>query len=293
MASFVMLNIISIIIIDNKLLFNCFEVNRIGFETYTAIESSKKNHKNKHTLVLGDSVARQLIYANNIKQNIIDLTSNQVISLAGQYTLLQLTLNSNKQIKTVCLMLIPNALTISFDQIATYDYFIRPFFPQYSEYFNTSTIDMINSKFFSNLYMLPIAKVLPIFGNIRYDDQPRRQGIHLSATTIEYLKLMRNRCQRDNINFKVLAAPVSRSVYKNEFPFNYLQKQINDNELFDILKDYTKSIVPFDDNLFEKDKIHFKYENTKSVSTLAFEQNSFFDVISDNLPDMRTEVPPL
>ena len=83
------------------------------------------NLKNKEyeTILLGDSLAKNSFSTLNIHQNILDLTSNQAISMAGNYYLLERYIKNNKVPKKIYLFFIPEFLQNNLDQNTTYLYF--------------------------------------------------------------------------------------------------------------------------------------------------------------------------
>ncbi|MFC2073937.1 hypothetical protein ACFLR3_01665 [Campylobacterota bacterium] len=75
------------------------------------------------TVVLGDSLAHKAFSSLIIKNNILDLTSNQAISMAGNYFLLKRYFKNNNLPKSIYLFIIPGFLHNNLNQIYTYSYF--------------------------------------------------------------------------------------------------------------------------------------------------------------------------
>ena len=83
------------------------------------------NTKNKNVdiLILGDSVAANAFKNKILKENIFDLSSNQAISMAGNYFLLKRFLEQNNPPKELFLFTIPQFYQNDLNQIWTYLYF--------------------------------------------------------------------------------------------------------------------------------------------------------------------------
>ena len=81
-------------------------------------------HNQKYdTLIFGDSLAHNAFSSLKLKKNILDLTSNQAISMAGNYFLLERYLKHNAIPKEIYLFCIPDFLHNDLNQKYTYMYF--------------------------------------------------------------------------------------------------------------------------------------------------------------------------
>ena len=99
-----------------------------GFEIYVSILKSKKK-TTKKKLIIGDSTANQ--FFNNRKDDddeYYSLTSNQAISMCGQYLLLNNFLKAGNRPEEVYVVYCPLAFNNNLDQIFTYHYFLKPFY---------------------------------------------------------------------------------------------------------------------------------------------------------------------
>jgi hypothetical protein len=79
--------------------------------------------KSYNTVIIGDSLAHNAFEKLELKKNILDLSSNQAISLAGDYFLLQRYLKNNQVPKEIFLFAIPDFLHNDLNQSWTYSYF--------------------------------------------------------------------------------------------------------------------------------------------------------------------------
>jgi len=74
-------------------------------------------------LYLGDSVARQVYPQGRVSDSIKSLTTNQAISVEGQYYLLRDALSTHRDVTDVVLMYSPPSWANNLDQVFTTDYF--------------------------------------------------------------------------------------------------------------------------------------------------------------------------
>lgn len=274
---FALLNLISYVLIKENI---CTDRQDI----YKAIESCKKTHEGKDILILGDSVASQLVtYGMKNKKRIIDLTCNQAMSLAGQYVLLENILKNNKQIKTVCLLVIPNSFRNNLDNKYTHNYFVKPFYTNFAEYLTNNTILKINkkySKMHSVIDKLPVSRVINVFAIDYHDDSsPERYDTHLSPVSIEYLTLMQNKCNSLNVKFKIYPLPISKTIYNTNKNLSYMRNQTNSNGFNAIFEEYFDKLVVLDDNFFVSDNTHIKPKYIEFVSDVALEYIGLHDVL--------------
>lgn len=281
-TSFVLLNLISFVLVRNNF------ISKPTIEVYEAIDSSNKRHEGKDVLILGDSVARQLVSIGiKNKAHIIDLSCNMAISLAGQYVLFENVLKNNKQIKTVCILLVPDSFTNNLNQKYTHNYFVKPFYTEYSAYLTKNTIQIVNSKYSKVVAVfdpffgkLPLSKVLDVTSIDYHDDSSSKHGTHLSPISIEYLTLIQNKCSKLNIKLKIYPLPISVSTYNKIRSLDYFRNQINNNQYNDILGEYINNLVVLDDNFFLKDTVHFKSEYVKFVSDFSLEYVGLNDEVN-------------
>jgi len=275
--SFIILNIVSYLIISNSILSNKFKIYSIGAEVYNAIALSNKVHASKRTLMLGDSVAKQLIDQNiSIKTDTIDLTCNQAISLAGNYDLLLNVLKYNKQVRRIYLLYRVNSFENNLNQKWTYNFFILPFYRRHEATFTVNTQEIVQTKLYWLFYRLPIAKVLPVFGNIDYSDKYKdtKQDIKLSATSIEYLKMIQEVCRAHNVDFKILPVPVS--IIKLG-AYDYFKYQISVNKLDEMFSRYFDKFIVLDDGFYKQDQVHIKNQYVGFVSDFSLNYIGLFD----------------
>ena len=111
--SFLFIFIMSTFLLHTKI----FKLNYYpGKEIYTAIDKSKKNNNSK-TLLIGDSVANQIFNNEEEFEKLNSLATNQAISLAGQYFLLNDYLKTIKMLKGSFVLCWHNHRLVNTDEV--------------------------------------------------------------------------------------------------------------------------------------------------------------------------------
>jgi hypothetical protein len=267
-VSFLVIYILSYVIATHYGLLSDLHKKSIGYDAYTAISLSKKYFPDKKIIILGDSVARQII-SKGLKDKIrvIDLTCNQAISLAGQYALLINALNANPQVEKVYLLYQIGCFGNNLDDIWTYNYFVKPFYLGNDGIFSAATHERIESKVFGPLYRFPIARILPCFESIDYTQKksPVQYRPMLSPTSVEYIHLMQNLCRDRNIIFRIIPTPISLNAGGS---FDSFERGLKDNNLTDTFTGYLDHMMVLSNDFFV-DGVHFKDQYVKFVSEFS------------------------
>jgi hypothetical protein len=263
---FIIANIFSYAVLRSERLKNFFGVYRIASEVYGAINESRKGQR-YDTFIIGDSVARQLMSVlDGYKRGVVDLTSNQAISMAGQYILVDNILKSNPNVKSIYLLYTPKSLDNNLNQKWTYNYFIKPFYLNNSDKFTSNTSNKVNKKIYSVFYLFPMSKVLPIFFVVNYKDQsyqPYNSKLIISETSIEYLQIIKRICAERKVVFKIIPLPISKKYQKE---YSYAITQVHQNMLDDVFGAYFNNILVLSDKYFIDDAIHFKSDSIEFVA---------------------------
>lgn len=266
--SFAIINVISYIVISNDYLVSDLNKETIGADAYNAIDLSKYYYPDRNTVILGDSVARQIITKGLAgKINVIDLTCNQALSLAGHYSLLLNVLNHNPQVSKVYLLYHIGSFSNNLDEPWTYNYFVKPFYLENDSLFSDNIHTIIKRKFYWPLYKLPIARVLPCFGSIDYShkDTLAKYRPIMSPTSIEYIQIIQKLCRARNVEFKIFPTPISFKAGISFHDFNIL---VRENNLCDTFNKYLDRMIVLDDDFFV-DRVHFKEKYIKIVSEFS------------------------
>jgi hypothetical protein len=114
-------------VVTIELFYRAHEYNRHYVDYLVKIKLANLKNKNFETVIIGDSLAKNAIGTLEIKSNILDLTSNNALSIAGNYFILKRYLKENKKPKNVYLFCVPNHLHQNLDTIHTYSYFTTVF----------------------------------------------------------------------------------------------------------------------------------------------------------------------
>ncbi|HWE95659.1 MAG TPA: hypothetical protein VG269_16965 [Tepidisphaeraceae bacterium] len=103
----------------------------LGSEVYTVVQQAAKRDARVRTIVLGDSVSRQLFTPGTEPGlrggRVRFLSSNQAISAAGQYYLMEDALRHYPRLKDVYLFYLPGAWANDLPPALTHDYFCAYF----------------------------------------------------------------------------------------------------------------------------------------------------------------------
>ncbi|MGL4998126.1 MAG: hypothetical protein ACRC5T_04095 [Cetobacterium sp.] len=248
-------------------------------DVYEAINAA--NQKTNYTeVILGDSVSRQLFNIRNQEDSdYYHLSSNQAISVLGNYILLEKYLKNNPQTEKVYLMMRPTSFSNDLNQKWTYAYFILPFFNEENRsMFSKNILEKLknrNKEIYLNYNLINILEKNPKFAlSIKIDysnniDHSNNEAF-LSDVSVEYLKKIDKLCSDNNIEFKVLSSPLSKKetkVYLN------LKKDISENNFDFIFSKYFQSISFYPETSFG-DGVHFEKEylnrNIQNISKKIF-----------------------
>lgn len=225
-------------------------------EVYDAIAESKKKVTNKSkTLLIGDSVGKQLF--DSLKEQsdtVTSLACNQAIDVVGHYLLLHEFLKHNKDIEKVILIFNPFSLGNDIDHEFTFNYFLKPFNNQYyrsqlSQHVKNQ-IRKIPFYYLSQFPPVTITFWAPTFNT----NGPKKGNGLISQTSFGYLQKMIELLESKDIQFVFYAAPIKKS-RKTEVEqiFDVYQSSSFQSPYLD---DYFSNIIYLDDSLFF-DHIHY------------------------------------
>jgi hypothetical protein len=100
----------------------------IGVEVHQAVRKSETKNSSVNTVILGDSVARQLFGPRAKRQpGVFPLPTNQAISMAGQYYLLENCVENSSGLRDVYLFYIPGCFANNLPRELSRDYFCGHF----------------------------------------------------------------------------------------------------------------------------------------------------------------------
>jgi hypothetical protein len=246
-----------------------FEQTTVDQDIYEAIHLAETAGPYPE-VIIADSVGRQLFPTGPGKKSLY-LTSNQAISMVGQYILLDKYISRFPgQVKNVIAIFHPYALANNLDQVWTFNYFFLPFFSSENDpYFSPLVFSLMKSC--KNCYLYRqgfikkfIKKHLEHFqvdfsalGNHPFDSTGFKTGdrIYLAPLSIEYLNKMQELCRQNHIAFHLFCPPLSRKYYSD---YSFVKNQLRENGLIEMFSDYFGKMLFLKDDAFKHDFIHYR-----------------------------------
>lgn len=177
-----------------------------GWEVYTAIQNSKTKQCKKK-LLIGDSVGMQLFPCNEANDSVALCTCNQAVTMAGFYILMKNYLETNHEClpDKVILLVTPLSLRNNVDEY-TYHYFLKPF--KMSEYGSEYT-PLLKSRLknIPNWWTASLPFIRTSMYMEKYIPKEEVQTL-LSPLALEYLQMMQELADANDVNFEMRSAPV-------------------------------------------------------------------------------------
>ncbi|MGL4947337.1 MAG: hypothetical protein ACRDAQ_03835 [Cetobacterium sp.] len=248
-------------------------------DVYEAIGAANQKSDYKE-VILGDSVSRQIFNIQNQENSkYYHLSSNQAISVLGNYILLEKYLKNNPQTEKVYLMMRPTSFNNDLNQKWTYAYFILPFFSvENIDLFSKKVLNKLksrNKEIYLNYDLIKVLEKNPKLAlsmKIDYSDHKdhSKEEAFLSEVSIESLKKIEKLCFDNKIKFEILSSPLSEKETK---VYSRLEEDISKNNFTEIFSRYFESISFYPESSFG-DGIHFekKYlnENIENIGKNIF-----------------------
>lgn len=249
-----------------------FEKYIPGSEIYRAINKSKKTSSDDK-LLIGDSVAEQLFSNKSQNHNPNSLTTNQAISIAGNYFLLNNYLNNGNKIKELFLLYTPFSFTNNLNQIYSFHYFAKPF--GQGEYDSLYT-PLLKTKFkeipFS--YIVKSSYIYTSRWAPKYESKADSSYKFMSPMSKEYLIKIKELAKTYNFKFTIISTPVRLSRKHEVLSLNILE-ETKESEIEKEIKDYFNSIYYINDKNFldENHLKDFAIEKQKSLIQKSYFTN--------------------
>jgi hypothetical protein len=193
----------------------------IGREVYVAQKIAAKHDDATRELYLGDSVAKQVFPPGEEPGHdptIKYVTTNQAISMAGQYYLLSDTLATHPNVKRVYLFYTPSAWGNDLDQAYTHDYFCGYFHKpsQVREAFAVKKDwDLLGAHIgrmlLPNILATNSSMSLKAGGPKRSWAKETERGAKIEVSNVSqaYMRRIRELCKSRGIELRVYPSPVS------------------------------------------------------------------------------------
>ena len=238
---------------------------RIGEDVYQVLEDADAPHPHVTTVYLGDSVARQLFRMHTEPSpKLLYLPSNQAISLAGQYCLLQKVIARTPQLHHVYLFYTPRSWANNLDQIFTHDYFCG-YFHSPALVWEIWTLQHDRQLTEAHVGRMLLPNIMA--ENSYLNRSQSNYGVPivpvdaasahpLSHASLYFLNKMKSLCAQRQIVLKVLPCPCQGS------PAQFAQ----------VAPVYDAPVTYYPPDLFLADQIHFKKPNVEPMRNRVIEQ---------------------
>lgn len=264
-----------------------FNQTGVAQEVFLAQKKAEKENRYKK-MILGDSVCRQIF--NPDEQMETDeycyLASNQAITTAGSYLLMQDYIAHNRQTEQIVYLVRPHSLANNMWIDYSYQYFVIPFYNvHYVKWLEDSTCMEVEKKFGKYISQSEAVKKLlqnnpwlmkTYLNRIaqRKTNQSKiytveKEHVEISELSILYLKKMQEVCDANEIEFLVMPAPLAGK--KEEYNWTDFEKSINEKQLKEIMSGYVDNIVYYGEENFS-DGVHFEEEFLKQHREEIVEQ---------------------
>jgi hypothetical protein len=251
------------------------------------------HNRSYETVLLGDSLAAATFNRLKLHDHILDLTSNQAVSMAGNYFILERYLENNRAPKRIYLFVIPMFLHNNLHQRWTYNYF-ETVFTRPSEITQIQAIlpDLYAKKYSFDRYIESRKNSLKITSCYRVKPRLPHQSIdekslkkdtnfmnqalydeiataQSQASTLEpipthFLEKIQTLCTRLKIDFTLVLEPMPpkvNEIFKNSKFMHYLKDR--DISVININDYYT-----FDNLYFKHDGFHINKDVNKYYQEL-------------------------
>ncbi|MEO7802011.1 MAG: hypothetical protein ABIR81_08430 [Ginsengibacter sp.] len=228
--------------------------------------SKEKSKKKK--LLLGDSVAKQLVMYNKDNSQINSLACNQAVSMVGHYLLFKNYLAANNKIDTLVVLINP---LVSFknnlDQLFTFHYFLKPFYTEHNKSeFSEMVYNQIHKIPFYSASQFPFIKATNWSPDFKSTDP--KLTTFLSPISREYLLKIKDLAEQNNITLLIYPPPLRQSlkpsidsIRASDINVQGLEKEFN----------VYFNRVKYIDDQFYVDQPHFKKKFLKSHPNLLSE----------------------
>lgn len=239
-------------------LFKSYEDIVIGREIYLSIRKSKVKKKVK-VLIIGDSVAKQLYDNETYNNEIYSLTTNQAISLAGQYILLKNFIDNNQGNLPgeIILIMVPKSFNNNLDQIYSYNYFLKPFYKsEYKSMITDTCQKLINKIPFYFLSQQPLVVNTNWCPTYVSKDEPYQ---FISPLSTNYLLKIKELCLKNHLPIKFFCPPIKASGFANAIAHAKRHTLIEKSGFKNEFAYYFKSITTLPDSMYQDDA-HLKRE---------------------------------
>ena len=261
-----------------------------------------REKNNSRCLIVGDSVANQIFDDMHDDVGTYTIaTTNQALSLAGQYILIEEFIKNHPNATDVYVGMIPSSFESEINEVYSYQYLVIPFTE--SDVMGLLDNDTLGrfDKIFGRFFMQKsIVRIIERSGlnrklylNWLCDCKEKGQikevqGRYsiLSETSIIYINKINSLCNDNGVRLHFLTEPIADTAKNHDIVLS-LERDIEDSGLSEVLGDYTKYVSFYPENQF-RDGIHFKNDvitNDKKNRLICEMQNE--KGVVGNLPQYQ------
>ena len=181
-----------------------------GTEVYEVISASKSKLKRKK-LVIGDSVAKQVLDSLANDSTIVSLASNQAISMAGQYVIASQALTANPSLDTLVLMYHPYSFQNNLASPLSFHYFVKPFYTDENRaLFSREVKQQVEAIPF--YYLAHYRPVLTSNWSPSFEGVSDEKGL-FSSISRDYVSKLQQLCSKNGVVLQIISPPINE-IYK-------------------------------------------------------------------------------
>lgn len=235
----------------------------LGYEVYDALEEVERTNSYE-TVLLGDSVSRQLCPPERQGEcsRICYLSTNQAVTIVGNYILLCRYLENNPQTKQVIYMVQPVGLANNMRVDYSYQYFVLPFYQKpYLDYMDESTRESVKEKFGDMFVSNPVIRYVLRNSSVCLEEYLGR--IHDDETEIVpemtfcYLGKMQELCDQYGADFILVSSPLNEGFDYDTERFMETVMQAEEGKWCGLFERYRASMCFYPKECFADD-VHFR-----------------------------------
>ncbi len=255
----IFLEIVSFLLIKNFSVAKTVGVKK-EFQNVLELTKSVNGDIESDTLVLGDSVGRQL-YPPGVHPSFVTATGATLVH--GNLILLKRAHKNNPNLKMVRYVITPHSLALDLRYEAVSSSYVKPFLSIYRFGDITRTIwDFLKAKPMSYAYLFNSGKFLPQ-DDILFGKGPFRDDYRLSPLAIESIRAMQTYCEDSGIRFMLVSPPVPDMASEKMRLANFKKDLTGHNDIDVTMNKYLNSIIFLPRNQFVDD-LHFRKKDIRT-----------------------------
>ena len=189
-----------------------YQTDVAGTEVYEVLAASKSKLKKKK-LVIGDSVAKQVLDSLANDSALVSLASNQAISMAGQYVIAVQALAANPSVDTLVLIYHPFSFQNNLASPLSFHYFVKPFFTKENQgLFSPIVIKQVEAIPF--YYLAQYRPVLTSNWSPSFEGVSDEKWL-FSSISKEYVLRLQQLCAQKGVVLQIISPPINE-VFRNQ-----------------------------------------------------------------------------